>query len=78
MRADETIHERRDSLIPEVDAFVQRATDEGLLRADTPPAWASSLLPQLMHLAAQQLPQLSDAQAADMVVDTFLRGLGAR
>jgi hypothetical protein len=31
-----------------------------------------------MHLAAQQLPQLSDAQAADMVVDTFLRGLGAR
>ncbi|MES4903221.1 MULTISPECIES: TetR family transcriptional regulator [unclassified Streptomyces] len=78
MRADETIRERRDGLIREVDSFLKRATDEGLLRADTPPAWASSLLPQLMHLAAQQLPRLSDAQAADMVVDTFLRGLGPR
>ncbi|MGW3565841.1 TetR/AcrR family transcriptional regulator [Streptomyces sp. NPDC000941] len=78
MRADETIRERRDGLIREVDAFLERAADEGLLRADTPAAWASSLLPQLMHLAAQQLPHLSDAQAADMVVDTFLRGLGAQ
>ncbi|MGW3306951.1 hypothetical protein ACWDG9_10230 [Streptomyces sp. NPDC001073] len=35
-------------------------------------------LPQLMHLASRQLPGLTDAQAADMVVDTFLRGLGGR
>ncbi|WP_210586978.1 TetR/AcrR family transcriptional regulator [Streptomyces sp. GESEQ-35] len=76
MKADEAIRERRDGLIREVDTFLQRATDEGLLRADTPTAWASSLLPQLMHLASQELPELSAAQAADMVVDTFLRGLG--
>ncbi|WP_043672688.1 TetR/AcrR family transcriptional regulator [Streptomyces xylophagus] len=76
MKADETIRERRDVLIREVDTFLQRATDEGLLRADIPAAWASSLLPQLMHLASQQLPDHSAAQAADMVVDTFLRGLG--
>jgi AcrR family transcriptional regulator len=78
MRADETIRERRDGLIREVDAFLKRATDEGLLRGDVPSAWASSLLPQLMHLASQQLPDLSAARAADMVVDTFLRGLGGQ
>jgi AcrR family transcriptional regulator len=78
MRADETIRERRDGLIREVDAFLERATDEGLLRADIPAGWASSLLPQLMHLASQQLPHLGAVQAADMVVDTFLRGLGGQ
>jgi AcrR family transcriptional regulator len=78
MKADETIRGRRDVLIQEVDTFLERATDEGLLRADVPTAWASSLLPQLMHLASQQLPELGAAQAADMVVDTFLRGLGGR
>jgi hypothetical protein len=78
MKADETIRERRDALIREVDAFLERSTGEGLLRADVPAGWASSLLPQLMHLASQQLPDLGVAQAADMVVDTFLRGLGGR
>lgn len=78
MKADETIRGRRDAVIREVDTFLERSIDEGLLRADTPTAWASSLLPQLMHLASRQLPELADAQAADMVVDTFLRGLGGR
>ncbi|MER7178627.1 TetR family transcriptional regulator [Streptomyces hyaluromycini] len=78
LRADDAIRERRDALVRDVDDFLRRATDEGLLRADLPLAWASSLLPQLMHLASQQLPELSAAQAADTVVDTFLHGLGAR
>ncbi|MFD4599586.1 TetR/AcrR family transcriptional regulator [Streptomyces sp. NPDC058464] len=78
LKADDTIRERRDALVREVDGFLRRATDEGLLRDDLPLSWASSLLPQLMHLASQQLPELSAAQAADTVVDTFLRGLGAR
>ncbi|MGW7422518.1 TetR/AcrR family transcriptional regulator [Streptomyces sp. NPDC054813] len=78
LRADDAIRERRDALIGEIDDFLRRAIDEGLLRADLPLSWASSLLPQLMHLASQELPELSAAQAADVVVDTFLHGLGPR
>ncbi|MFF4259180.1 TetR/AcrR family transcriptional regulator [Streptomyces sp. NPDC001663] len=78
LRADDDIRDRRDALIGEVDTFLERAAGEGFLRTDIPVAWASSLLPQLMHLASQQMPHLSPAQAADMVVDTFLNGLGAQ
>lgn len=77
VRGDEAIRERRDALIREVDVFLERARDEGLLRADIPVAWSGSLLPQLVQLASQQ-SRLTPAQAADMVVDTFLRGLGAQ
>ncbi|WP_428957771.1 TetR/AcrR family transcriptional regulator [Streptomyces sp. cg35] len=76
MRAEETIHERRNQLIQEVEVFLERATDEGLLRADLPKGWAGILLPQLLHLASQQLPDSSAAQAADLVVDTLLHGVG--
>jgi AcrR family transcriptional regulator len=76
--AEETIRERRRRLIEEVDAFVRRATEEGLLRSDLPPGWVSSLLPPLTRGAAENLPELSAAQAADVVVDTLLRGAGAR
>jgi AcrR family transcriptional regulator len=77
LKADEEIRGRRDALIREVDTFLERAVSEGLLRADLPVAWPGALLPQLMHLASQQMSQLTAAQAADLVVDTFLRGLGA-
>lgn len=78
MLADETIQDRRRHLIEEVDAFLRRATEEGLLRSDLPPGWVSSLLPPLMRGAAENLPELSAAQAADVVVDTLLQGVGAR
>jgi hypothetical protein len=77
MLADDGVRARRDASVREVDVFLERATDEGLLRSDLPPGWASALLPQLMHLASRQMPELSPAQAADVVVDTLLRGLGA-
>nr|BFD87943.1 TetR/AcrR family transcriptional regulator [Streptomyces sp. Xyl84] len=77
MLADDDIRERRDRSVQEVDAFLHRATDEGLLRPDQPDGWAGALLPQLMHLVARQMPQLSAARAADIVVDTFLHGMGA-
>ena len=51
-------------------------TDEGLLRPGLPQGWASALLPQLMHLVFRELPELSAGQAADVVVDTLLNGLG--
>ncbi|MDC2954331.1 TetR/AcrR family transcriptional regulator [Streptomyces gilvifuscus] len=76
MLADESVHARRDAAIEEVDAFLRRATDEGLLRPGLPQGWASALLPQLMHLVSRQLPELSAGQAADIVVDTLLKGLG--
>lgn len=76
MLTDHTVHTRRDAAIQEVDTFLQRATDEGLLRRQQPQGWASALLPQLMHLVSQQMPELSAGQAADVVVDTFLHGFG--
>lgn len=77
MLADESVHARRDTAIEEVDTFLRRATDEGLLRPGLPEGWASALLPQLMHLVSRQLPELSAGRAADVVVDTLLNGLGA-
>ena len=77
MLADDSVHARRDAAIHAVEAFLQRATDEGLLRPGLPEGWASALLPQLMHLVNGQLPELSPGQAADVVVDTLLNGLGA-
>ncbi|MGW5419742.1 TetR/AcrR family transcriptional regulator [Streptomyces sp. NPDC003943] len=77
MLADETVHARRDAAVREVDAFLQRATDEGLLRPGLPAGWAGALLPQLMNLVSRQSAELSPGQAADVVVDTFLHGIGA-
>jgi AcrR family transcriptional regulator len=76
MRADQTIRARRDGFLAQVDAFLQRATDEGLLRADLPAGWASALLRQLLHLATDELPDLDAGRAADILVETYLRGVG--
>ena len=77
MLADDTVHARRDASVREVDTFLERATVEGLLRPGLPQGWASALLPELMNLAAHIQTHLSAGQAADLVVDTFLRGVGA-
>ncbi|MVO85394.1 TetR family transcriptional regulator [Streptomyces sp. p1417] len=76
MLTDDAVRRRRDTSVQEVDRFLRRATDEGLLRHDQPEGWANALLPQLMHLVSRRLPELSPGQAADLVVDTLLRGLG--
>ncbi|MGW2035346.1 TetR/AcrR family transcriptional regulator [Streptomyces sp. NPDC001761] len=77
MLADEAVPARRDAAVREVEAFLARATDEGLLRPGLPQGWAGALLPQLMHLVSRQMPELSPGQAADLVVDTLLNGVGA-
>ncbi|MFD0021639.1 TetR/AcrR family transcriptional regulator [Streptomyces sp. NPDC058382] len=77
MLSDDKVRARRDVSSRNVDTFLRRAADEGLLRADAPEGWAAALLPQLMHLVAQKMPGLNAAQAADVVVDTFLHGMGA-
>lgn len=78
MRADETIRERRGRLIDRVDAFLLRAEEEGLLRADLPAGWASAVLRQHLQLASHSLPALDAAQAADILVDSMLNGIGTR
>ncbi|HEY3904221.1 MAG TPA: TetR family transcriptional regulator [Streptosporangiaceae bacterium] len=75
--ADPTVAEHRNRLVKEVDAFLVRAVDEGLLRPDLPPGWVNAVLPSLMLHAAEGLPDLTPAQAADLVVETLLRGVGA-
>jgi AcrR family transcriptional regulator len=77
MLADDAIRRRRDACIAEVDAFLARATDEGLLRGEQPAEWVTALLAGLVSLAPHQQSPMSPAQAADVVVDTFLRGVGA-
>jgi hypothetical protein len=75
--ADQSIAQHRNRLIEEVNDFLARAVAEGLLRPDLPNGWVSAVLPSLMLHAAEGLPDLSAAQAADLVVDTLLRGVGA-
>lgn len=77
MVAVDAVSRRRDAYIAEVDAFLQRAVDEGLLRPGLPEGWVSALLPELMKLVARQQPGLNHGQAADVVVETLLRGVGA-
>ncbi|MEV5177906.1 TetR family transcriptional regulator, partial [Streptomyces flaveolus] len=77
MLADDTIRRRRDACIAEVDTFLRRATDEGLLRRDQSEGWAAPLLPELVNLASHQQRHLTPGKAADVVVDTFLHGVGA-
>jgi AcrR family transcriptional regulator len=77
MTADPAARERRDRAIGEVEAFLRRAVGEGLLREGMPAGWAGAVLGRLLNLAGQELPELSDAQAADVLVDTFLRGCGS-
>ncbi|MEW2288496.1 TetR family transcriptional regulator [Streptomyces sp. NPDC047841] len=77
MLTDDAIRRRRDACIAEVDAFLRRATEEGLLRRDQPEGWAGPLLPELVNLVAHRQRHLAPGKAADVVVDTFLHGVGA-
>ncbi|MFF7365794.1 TetR family transcriptional regulator [Streptomyces sp. NPDC008125] len=76
MLADDTVHARRDACVAEVDTFLRRATAEGLLRPGRPEGWVGALLSQLVNLAAHRQAHLTPARAADLVVDTLLRGVG--
>lgn len=76
MRADPEADRRAAAQSARLDAFVQRAADEGLLRADVSAAWARAVLDQLVSTAAYRFPDLAPPQAADIVVDSFLHGVG--
>ena len=76
MRSDPEIWARRLRAVEEVDRFLERARDEGFLRVGLPPRWPGSVLGSLLHLSTKDLSVLDDVQAADVIVDTFLRALG--
>jgi AcrR family transcriptional regulator len=76
MRQDPAANARRTQQSARLDAFIERAAEENFLRADVSPAWARAVLDQLVESAAHRFPEIEPPQAADMVVDTFLRGVG--
>ncbi|WP_041543948.1 TetR/AcrR family transcriptional regulator [Catenulispora acidiphila] len=77
MLATDAVRERRNAYVAEVDAFLERATEEGLLRSGLPAGWVGVLLPEVTNLVVRQQPELSHGQAADLVVETLLQGIGA-
>jgi AcrR family transcriptional regulator len=78
MQEDPGAHARRQKQSKRLDDFLQRAADEGYLTADLPPAWSRAVLDDLVDSVAHQFPDVAPPQAADLVVATFLRGLGGR
>jgi AcrR family transcriptional regulator len=76
MRADPGANERRETQSRRLDAFLERASAEGLLRADLAEGWTRRVLDQLVDSVAHDFPRLDPPQAADLVVATFLDGVG--
>jgi AcrR family transcriptional regulator len=76
MQEDPDARVRAQEQSNRLDDFLQRATDEGYLRADLPPAWVRAVFDNLVDGAAHRFPDVEPPQAADLVVDTFLHGLG--
>ncbi|WP_230985220.1 TetR/AcrR family transcriptional regulator [Microbispora oryzae] len=76
MREDPDANVLREEASGRLDRFLRRAADEGLLRADVPISWARAMLDHLVDTAAHGFPLLDPPQAADLVVDTLLNGVG--
>jgi AcrR family transcriptional regulator len=77
MQKDPHARARRQEQGARLDAFLQRAIDEGHLRDDTDPAWARAVLDRLVDNAAHHFPDLSPPRAADLIARTLLQGLGS-
>jgi AcrR family transcriptional regulator len=59
-----------------IAAFLRRAIDEGLIRADLPDGMAEALLKQIVGMLARQFRDYDPVHAADIAVDALLRGAG--
>lgn len=66
---------RRQEQSKRLDDFLRRAADEGHLRTGVSLAWARAVLDQLVDGVAHRFPEVDPPQAADLVVDTLLRGV---
>ncbi|MEU4098993.1 helix-turn-helix domain-containing protein [Streptomyces sp. NPDC026673] len=76
MRQDPDADSRRAEQSGRLDAFLRRAVDEGHLRSDVPLEWVRAVLDQLVDSVAHRFPEVEAPRAADLVVDTFLKGFG--
>jgi AcrR family transcriptional regulator len=76
MVADPPTAARREQLGERLDGFILRAIDEGLFRADLPDGWIRALLRQVVRVAAEDVPDIEPAQAADLAVAALLHGVG--
>jgi AcrR family transcriptional regulator len=76
MREDPGASERREEQSRRLDEFLERAAREGYLRPDVSLPWARTVLDQLVDSVAHHFPDVAAPQAADLVVDTFLNGVG--
>ncbi|MFI1198564.1 TetR/AcrR family transcriptional regulator [Streptomyces sp. BHT-5-2] len=73
---DQAAADRLGRLIEQLDAFTARAVREQVIRPGLPDRWARSLLIHLTNVASHEMPELSPAQGADMVVQSLITGLG--
>jgi AcrR family transcriptional regulator len=78
LREDPAAAVRVTELTGRLDAFLDRAVREGLLRLGLPPGWARSVLIRLIDVAAHEQPTLAPGPLADLVVESLLSGLGPR
>lgn len=76
MEMDQDASARREAQSARLSAFIQRACDAGYLGPGTDPAWARAVLDALVDSVAHRFPEVDPPRAADLVVDTFLHGLG--
>lgn len=76
MRENEAASARMKEQSARLDRFVRRAAGEGLIRDDVPPEWARAMLDGLIDSAAHRFPDLDPARAADLIVESWLKGVG--
>jgi AcrR family transcriptional regulator len=76
MRGSAESYARMNGQQVRIAAFIRRAMDEGFIRSDLPDGMATALLHATIDLLALQFPDDEPACAADIAVDTLLKGLG--
>jgi AcrR family transcriptional regulator len=76
MRLDPVANIRREEQSARLDRFIERATTEHLLRSELPIGWPRSMLDSLVDNAAHTFTEIEPPQAADLIVDTLLKGVG--
>jgi AcrR family transcriptional regulator len=77
MDCSSSVFQRHVEQRERVEAFLRRAADEGLIRADLPDGMARVLLYDIVNLAARQCPGLESGRAADLAVEILLGGIAS-
>jgi AcrR family transcriptional regulator len=76
MKEDREAEQRAEAQRGRLEAFLRRAADEGLIRQDLPPGWAMALLGSIVDNMAHVFIDIEPGPAADLVVTSFLHGVG--